>query len=99
MWQKAEHPLAGAGKDWYVPWAKQELAWYPHLRGDKGGHYEGGHGSSVKRGLIHRLERLMTGEQPPAPKRRPCQGRPETWLDRAEAALWGAPGATPEQGG
>lgn len=96
VWQKAGHPLAQAGKDWYVPWAKQELAWYPHLRGDKGGHYEGGHGSKVKRGLVHRLERLLSGEQPPEPKP-VLAAEPETWLDRAEAALWGAPGATVEQ--
>lgn len=96
VWQKAGHPLAAVGKDWYVPWAKQELAWYPHLRGEKGGHYEGGHGSPVKRGLIHRLERLLTGEQPPAPKP-VVKDVPETWLDMTEAALWRAPGATLEQ--
>jgi hypothetical protein len=97
VWQKAGHPLAEAGKDWYVPWAKQELAWYPHLRGEKGGHFEGGHGSPVKRGLIHRLERLLTGEEPSAPKPLLAPAaEPETWLDRAEAALWSAPGATLE---
>lgn len=98
VWERAGHPLAELGKTWYVPWAKQELSWFPELRGTKGGHYEGGHGSPVKRALIHRLERLLTGEQPPAS---PLQTRPaqagEEHYDNLEAALWQVPGSTPQR--
>jgi hypothetical protein len=93
-WDRAGHPLAARGKDWYVPWAKAELAWFPALRGTKGGHYAGGHGSPVKRALIHRLERVLSGEgvpDPAAPAARPAREH----YDELEAALWKMPGATP----
>ena len=98
VWERAGHPLAELGKSWYVPWAKQELTWYPDLRGVKGGHYDGGHGSPVKRALIHRLDRVLTGEQPPVS---PLQPRPrapgEEHYDDLEAALWQLPGSSPQR--
>jgi hypothetical protein len=100
VWERAGlAELAGLGKTWYLAPAKKELDLFPLLRGARGGHYEGGHGSPVKRGLIHWLERLAAGREvpspPPAPP--PAAEPEETWLDRAEAVLWGVPGATPEK--
>ena len=97
VWERAGHRLAGYGKTWYLAPAKAELVRYGYLRGARGGHYEGGHGSPVKRGLIHWLERMATGKTPPPPMPDPEPDVQETWLDMAEAALWRAPGATLEQ--
>lgn len=98
FWDRAGHPLAELGKTWYVPWAKQELSWFPQLRGTPGGHHVGGHGSPVKRALIHRLERVLSGEQPPATplqaRRRPAG---QEHYDNLEAALWQMPGSTPQR--
>jgi len=91
VWQRAGHPLAGYGKDWYLAPAKAELDRYPYLRGAKGGHYEGGHGSPVKRGLIHWLRRTATGEVPPPP-RRPAVVQ-DVHYESLEAALWQIPGS------
>jgi len=93
-WQAAEHPLAQYGKTWYLAPAKAELRRYAHLRGEKGGHYEGGHGSPVKRGLIHWLERIGGRPVPPPPRVRPPDRHPRAeHFERLEAALWQFPGA------
>jgi hypothetical protein len=98
VWERAGHPLAELGKTWYIPWAKQELTWYPALRGTPGGHHAGGHGSPVKRALIHRLERVLSGELPPVS---PLAVQPRVAADERydvlEAALWQLPGSTPQR--
>jgi hypothetical protein len=93
-WSAAEHPLAGFGRTWYLKPAKAELRRYAHLRGEKGGHYEGGHGSPVRRGLIHWLERIGGRPVPPPPRVRPAERRPRAvHFDQLEAALWQMPGS------
>lgn len=93
-WQAAGHPLAQHGKTWYLAPAKAELRRYAHLRGEKGGHYEGGHGSPVRRGLIHWLERAGGRPVPPPPRVRPPEQRPRAvHFGRLEAALWQMPGS------
>lgn len=95
-WQAAGHPLAQYGKAWYLAPAKAELRRYAHLRGERGGHYEGGHGSPVRRGLIHWLERVGGRPVPPPPRVRPPERRPRAaHFERLEAALWQFPGADP----
>jgi hypothetical protein len=95
-WQAAGHPLAQYGRTWYLAPAKAELKRYAHLRGEKGGHYEGGHGSPVRRGLIHWLERAGGRPVPPPPRVRPPDRYPRAeHFDRLEAALWQFPGADP----
>jgi len=91
VWQRAGHPLAAYGRTWYLEPAKAELARFAYLRGAKGGHYEGGHGSPVKRGLVHWLRRMATGEVPPPP-RRPAVVQDEHF-EALEAALWQIPGS------
>jgi hypothetical protein len=88
VWERGGHPLARAGRIWYLRPAKAELAAYPQLRGDRGGHYEGGHGSPVKRGLIHWLERQAGEMDQPAP--------PDPAWAVLETALGALPGATGE---
>jgi hypothetical protein len=63
----ASHPLAAAGKKWYIPFAKQEMQAFPGLRQPPGGHFPGGHGSGVKAALIHRLERMLSMTEAPEP--------------------------------
>jgi hypothetical protein len=93
-WQAAGHPLAAYGRTWYLAPAKAELRQYGHLRGEKGGHYEGGHGSPVRRGLIHWLERIGGRPVSLPPRVRPAEQRPRAaHFDQLEAALWQLPGS------
>jgi hypothetical protein len=55
------HPLAAAGRQWYLDFAAQVMRDYPKTRAAKGGHYEGGHFGKVKAALIFGLERLLDG--------------------------------------
>jgi hypothetical protein len=85
--------LAGLGTQWYLVPAKRELELFPQLRGTRGGHYEGGHGSPVKRGLIHWLERQVTGEPDPTPEQISARVPAQVHYDQLEAALWRIPGS------
>jgi hypothetical protein len=88
----AGHPLAGAGRKWYLPIARRELAAYPELRQPTGGHYAGGHSTQVKDALLHWMERSLTGCAPvPAPAPR---AEPRASLAAVETALRKLPGAT-----
>jgi hypothetical protein len=88
----AGHPLAGGGKNWYLPIARRELAAYPELRQPAGGHYAGGHNTQVKDALLHWMERELTGCAPaPAPAPR---AEPRDSLAAVETALRKLPGAT-----
>jgi hypothetical protein len=91
VWERAGHPLGTAGKTWYLDLARAELEAYPFLRGAKGGHFDGGHGSPVKRGLIHYLDRIAGEAELAAPA--PLS---PAWQAVAEA-LTALPGALPEQ--
>jgi hypothetical protein len=99
----AGHPLAKAGKTWYIAYGKEEIALFPEIVLPKGGHYEGGHTSQVKAGLIHRLERLLTGEVPlqlvapsvPVPVVQPPPA-PDLWPE-LEALLLRMPGSSTER--
>lgn len=86
----AGHPLAEAGKTWYLKFADETLARYPECRVAKGGHYEGGHFGRVKAALIYGLEMLI--EAGPAPVVRDDERRAWALL---EAAVGQLPGVTP----
>jgi hypothetical protein len=64
----AGHPLAGAGKTWYIAFARKVQAQHPECRVPKGGHYPGGHFGGVKAALIYGLE-LLVDREPEAPVR------------------------------
>jgi hypothetical protein len=66
--EAARHPLAAAGKTWYLGFADQVLKDHPECRTPKGGHFPGGHFGRVKAALIYGLE-LMVGREPEAPAR------------------------------
>jgi hypothetical protein len=86
------HPLAEAGRDWYLKFAADTRAKYPECRVGKGGHYEGGHYGGVKAQLIYGLEMLIGAE--PAPVAQDEERR--AWA--ALAALIGRlPGASPDK--
>lgn len=85
--------LLPLGTQWYLAPAKRELDLFPQLRGTRGGHYEGGHGSPVKRGLIHWLERQVTGEPDPTPEQAGATVPGPVHYDLLEAALWRMPGS------
>jgi hypothetical protein len=86
----AGHPLAGAGKTWYLKFADETLARYPECRVAKGGHYEGGHFGRVKAALIYGLEMMI--DAGPAPVVRDDERRAWALL---EAAVGQLPGITP----
>jgi hypothetical protein len=77
VFQDAGHPLAAAGKTWYLEFARKVLAEHPECRTPKGGHYPGGHFGKVKAALIYGME-LMVGREPEAP------------LQQAEEHMWAA---------
>jgi hypothetical protein len=93
VFQAIGHPLADAGKTWYLPFAKEEQAAYPEIRQAKGGHYIGGHGSPIKAALIHRLERML--EEKDALTATVAERLNGPWIE-LEAVLARVPGATPE---
>jgi hypothetical protein len=79
----AGHPLAAAGKTWYLDFAARVMAEYPETRAARGGHYPGGHFGRVKAALIYGLEQLV----PPGPE--------QAW-EALEAAVSQLPGVTPD---
>lgn len=91
--ERANHPLAAAGKTWYLDFAADVLARHPECRTPKGGHYPGGHFGKVKAALIYGLD-LMVGREPEKPP-----------VEQAEAQMWAAleviltrlPGSTPDR--
>lgn len=93
----AGHPLAKAGKTWYLDFAREEQARYPELKGRKGGHYQGGHGSPVKAAMVHRLRRILNDADPAGHENNPVPGpsapRPADELEAAARAM----GASDEQ--
>lgn len=89
----AGHRLAGAGKKWYIPFAKEEIRNFPDIRIAKRTHATG-HADHVKRALIHRLERMVHEAGGPAPVPEPEE---ETQRDLLEAQLWHIPGLSVTQ--
>jgi DNA-directed RNA polymerase specialized sigma24 family protein len=87
------HPLAGAGKTWYISFAKAEIKAFPELRQPPGGHFSGGHGNAVKAALIHRLERMLNVTEEPEPV---VPAGPGAWRT-VESALRKLPGCTDER--
>jgi hypothetical protein len=86
----AGHPLAAAGKTWYLGFADQVMKEHPECRTPKGGHYPGGHFGRVKAALIYGLE-LMVGREPDIP----VLVYDERMWTALEAVLCHMPGATP----
>jgi len=92
---RAGHPLAGAGKGWYHPFARAEIRKFPSLAVESGTHRKpAGH---VKTAVVHRLERILSESSilvppvlPPAlalPSAEPDPD-PVTLEEEFEAALW-----------
>jgi hypothetical protein len=90
----ASHPLAAAGKTWYLTFAADVLAEHPECRTPKGGHFPGGHFGRVKAALIYGLE-LMVGREPVAPAR----VFDERMWAGLEAILARLPGSSPAKTG
>lgn len=88
----AGHPLAAAGKTWYLQFAASTRAKYPECRVGKGGHYEGGHFGGVKAQLIYGLEMLIGAEPAPVAERE----ERKAWAVLA-ALIGRLPGATPDK--
>lgn len=70
------HRLAGAGTQWYLDFAEEEIAQFPELNVPKKSHKDGHQGfGRVKTALIHRLERMVAlvavPEAVPAPAPEP----------------------------
>jgi hypothetical protein len=93
VFQDAGHPLAAAGKTWYLEFAAGVLKEHPECRTPKGGHYPGGHFGKVKAALIYGMETMVGREPAEAP------------ADQAEGHMWAAleailgrlPGSTPDR--
>ena len=67
---KAGHPLAGADKGWYHPFAKAEMKKFPGLVAAPGRYAKPA--GNVKAAVLHRLERILAesgapGSGAPAP--------------------------------
>jgi hypothetical protein len=88
----AGHPLAAAGKTWYLEFAAGTRAKYPECRVTKGGHYEGGHFGGVKAQLIYGLEMLIGAEPVPV-----AQGEERKAWTVLAALIGRLPGATPDK--
>jgi len=88
-WRRAGLRLKDAGKDWYLPLAKEEMRLHPESKQAGGANVQGGRGSPVKYALIRALERMLTSVAtfpvPPPP------------AVTAEAALRSVPGMTEER--
>jgi hypothetical protein len=86
----AGHPLAGAGKTWYLGFAAEVMRQYPETRVPRGGHYPGGHFGKVKSALVYGLEKMLheAGELP--------QVQPPTWRNM-ELLLARMPGGNPDR--
>lgn len=93
-WQDARHKLAGAGKTWYLAFAKQVMKDHPALRTPKGGHYEGGHFGRVKAALIFGMERMLDAAPPAAAPACPEPAPDAAVWRELEAVLVRLPGAT-----
>lgn len=85
----AGHPLAAAGKTWYLGFAAQVMRDHPECRTPRGGHYPGGHFGRVKAALVYGLE-LMVGREPDIPVR----VYDERMWSALESVLSHMPGAT-----
>jgi hypothetical protein len=92
LFQKAGHPLAGAGKTWYLAFAADVRARHPECQVPKGGHYPGGHYGGVKAALIYGME-LMVGREPDWPARR---AQEHMW-EALRANITRLPGSTPDR--
>jgi hypothetical protein len=88
VWTDAGHPLAGAGKTWYLGFAREAMQVFPAARTAKGGHYPGGHFGRVKTALIVGLEHLA-GVAATAALR--AAAAEELW-EELEAVMWKLPG-------
>jgi hypothetical protein len=62
---KAGHPLAGAEKGWYHPFAKAEMKKFPGLAAKPGTHAKPA--GNVKAAVLHRLHRILAESGVPAP--------------------------------
>ena len=89
----AGHPLAAAGKTWYLDFAARVMEAYPETRTARGGHYPGGHFGRVKAALIYGLEQLAPPE--PEPVLQPDLVEAAGWA-ALEAAVAQLPGVTPD---
>jgi len=88
-WQDAGHPLAAAGKTWYLGFAEEVMKRHPELRVPPKRHSEG-HFGRVKQALVFGLYELA-GSQP-EPASVPAEPVPDPlWAD-FEAALRRLPG-------
>jgi DNA-directed RNA polymerase specialized sigma24 family protein len=93
VFQDAGHPLAAAGKTWYLDFAADVLREHPECRTPKGGHYPGGHFGKVKAALIYGME-LMAGREPAEAPASQAEGHMWAALESILARL---PGSTPER--
>jgi hypothetical protein len=83
----AGHPLAAAGKTWYLDFAARVMEEYPETRTARGGHFPGGHFGRVKAALIYGLEQMAPAE--------PESADTDAWA-ALEAAIVQLPGVTPD---
>jgi hypothetical protein len=95
------HPLAAAGKTWYLGFAAGVMEQHPEMCTAKGGHYEGGHFGRVKHALIYGLEQLLDAAPVtvpvPVPVAEPVVAAVVSapW-DELQGVLLRFPGLTPE---
>jgi hypothetical protein len=91
--ERAGHPLAQAGKGWYHPFSKEEIASFPEIAIDPQTHRKpAGH---VKIAVLHRLERMLGAAMAETPAPREVVPDPEPDPDPTpeeilEARLWSA---------
>lgn len=88
---KAGHPLAGAEKRWYHPFAKAEMKKFPSLVAAPGTHAKPA--GNVKAAVLHRLERILSEAGtpvpvPPVPVPAEPDPEPPTPEEEFEAAMW-----------